>query len=143
MPKKDIPHHVHAAAVVVGRIANPPHVKVLLTQRPSTGLLGGMWEFPNGRVQAGQDPAKELAKVLKSGYGLRLGAKRNVPIGVFQHAYTHFKVTVHAFLCEPAASSTPKNMKWVALKDLNDYPMGRVDRQIANAITHGVFKIGS
>ena len=142
MPKKEIPQHVHAAAVVVGRIANPPHVKVLLAQRPSTGLLGGMWEFPNGRVPAGQDPAKELAKVLRSGYSLRLGAKRRVPIGVFQHAYTHFKVTVHAFLCEPAAITPPKNMIWVALKDLKDYPMGRIDRQIANAITQSHLSTG-
>ena len=142
MPKKEIPQHVHAAAVIVGRIANPPYIRVLLTQRPSTGLLGGMWEFPNGRVPAGQDPAKELAKLLKSGYSLRLGAKRRVPIGVFQHAYTHFKVTVHAFLCEPAAITTPKNMIWVALKDLNDYPMGRIDRQIANAITQSHLSTG-
>ena len=149
MPKKEIPQRVHTAAVIVRRIGrerrpigrqspkgdNPPHVKVLLAQRPSTGLLGGMWEFPNGRVDADRDPAKELARVLKSGYSLRLGAKRKVSIGVFQHAYTHFKVTVHAFMCDPSSTSKMKNMKWVALKELNAYPMGKIDRQIANAIT--------
>ncbi len=46
-PKKAVPHHIHAAGVIVrdGR--------VLLAQRPSEGLLGGMWEFPNGRVDRG------------------------------------------------------------------------------------------
>jgi A/G-specific adenine glycosylase len=146
-PKKDVPQYVHAAAVIikwVGREAstmgdNVAQVinlrnKVLLAQRPSAGLLGGMWEFPNGRVDATRDPAQELAKVLKSGYSLRLRAKRKVPIGVFRHAYTHFKVTVHAFVCDPFSGSIMRNLKWVALKDLDDYPMGKIDRQIANAI---------
>lgn len=133
-PKKDVPQYIHAAAVIVKRVGNPPHEKVLLAQRPSVGLLGGMWEFPNGRVDAGQDPAKELAKVLKSGYSLQLRVKRKARIGVFQHGYTHFKVTVHAFACETLPNSRVKNLKWVALKKLNDYPMGRIDRQIAEAI---------
>ena len=126
-PKKDIPQYIHAAGVFIKR------ARVLLAQRPSAGLLGGMWEFPNGRVE--QDPARELAKVLKSGYSLRLGVKRKVPIGVFHHAYTHFKVIVHAFTCDPPSISRVKNLKWVALKDLHDYPMGKIDRQIADVIT--------
>jgi A/G-specific adenine glycosylase len=127
-PKKDVPQYIHAAGVFI------KHGRVLLAQRPSKGLLGGMWEFPNGRVDATRDPAKELVKVLKSGYSLQLRVKRKVQIGVFHHGYTHFKVIVHAFACDPFSVSTVENFKWVALKDLNDYPMGRIDRQIANAI---------
>jgi A/G-specific adenine glycosylase len=148
-PKKDVPQYVHAAAIIVRRIArerrsfgrqspkgaNPPHAKVLLAQRPSTGLLGGMWEFPNGRVDATRNPARELAKVVKSGYSLRVRVTHKVPLGIFHHAYTHFKVTVHAFMCEPSSEDfTAKNQKWVAVKDLNKYPMGKIDRQIANAL---------
>ena len=131
--KKAVPQYIHAAAVTVRRIGNPPHEEVLLAQRPSAGLLGGMWEFPNGRID--QDPAEELAKVLKAGYNLRLGAKRKIhQIGVFQHAYTHFKVTVHAFMCETTSIPKAENLKWVALQDLADYPMGKIDRQIADTI---------
>ena len=104
-----------------------------MAQRPSSGLLGGMWEFPNGRID--QDPARELAMVLKAGYSLRLGAKRKVqPLGIFQHAYTHFKVTVHAFMCELTSIPKAENLKWIALQDLADYPMGKLDRQIANSV---------
>lgn len=129
-PKKATPHHIHAAAVVVRRIANPPHEEVLLAKRPEKGLLAGMWEFPKARVK--QDPVRELAKVIKSGYGLTLRAKRNVRIlGVFEHAYTHFKVTVHAFESELVSKPALPNLKWVRLKDVDEYPMGRIDRQIA------------
>ena len=141
-PRKDVPVYVHAAGVIVRRIGNPPYVQVLLAQRPSKGLLGGMWEFPNGRVN--ENPVKELAKVLKTGYSLkvRLGpgkAKgRGRPnqgntkeLGIVQHAYTHFKVTVYAFLCELLSDPKDENLKWVPLDKLDDYPMGKIDRQIA------------
>ena len=129
--KKAVPQYIHAAGVIVAQVGNLR--KVLLSQRPSAGLLGGMWEFPNGRID--QDPEEELAKVLKAGYNLRLGAKRKVQeLGKFQHAYTHFKVTVHAFTCETTSVPKAKNLKWVALQDLADYPMGKIDRQIADTI---------
>lgn len=125
--KKAVPQYVHAAGVIIKK------GKVLLAQRPSTGLLANMWEFPNGRVE--HDPAKELVKVLRAAYSLRLRAKRQVQeLGVFQHAYTHFKVTVHAYAVELASDFKVENLKWVALKDLSNYPMGKLDRQIANLI---------
>lgn len=132
-PKKDVPEYVHAAGVIMN------NGLVLLAQRPSTGLLGGMWEFPNGRVNG--DPAKGLAKALKTGYSLKVrveprgkrhpSERKTKELGIVQHAYTHFKVTVHAFRCELISSPNHGNLKWVSLKELDDYPMGKIDRQIA------------
>ncbi|GAB4447154.1 MAG: A/G-specific adenine glycosylase [Anaerolineales bacterium] len=120
-PKKAVPHHVHAAGVIVRR------GRVLLARRPPQGLLGGMWEFPNGRVEA--DPAGELAQVLEAGY--RLKVQRNEALGVVQHAYTHFKVTVHVFRCELVKMPDAPGLKWAAVGELGEYPMGKVDRRIA------------
>jgi A/G-specific adenine glycosylase len=78
------------------------------------------------------DPAGELPKVLGSGYSLKVQWKEAV--GVVQHAYTHFKVTVHAFRCELPGRSDPQNLKWVAVRDLDAYPMGKIDRRIAERI---------
>ncbi|HET9910867.1 MAG TPA: A/G-specific adenine glycosylase [Anaerolineales bacterium] len=166
-PKKDVPHYVHAAGVIVER------GKVLLAQRTSQGLLGGMWEFPNGRVDG--DPARELPKALKTGYNLRLRvtelrAERSEPrgerrrprhppaptrdllgksggvrpgqvsahkqesLGIVQHGYSHFSVTTYVFRCELLAPPKASNLKWVRLKDLDTYPMGKIDRQIAEMI---------
>lgn len=123
-PKKEVPHHVHAAGVIIkGR-------KVLLVQRPSKGLLGGMWEFPNGRVNG--DPAKELTKALRLGYGLKV--QRKEAWAVVQHAYTHFKVDVHVFHCRLLSMSND-DLKWVLAKDLEKDPMGKVDRQIAQLVS--------
>lgn len=122
--KKLAPQYVHAAAVIVER------GRVLLSQRPADGLLGGMWEFPNARVEA--DPAKELTKALNAAY--RLKVKRKEALGVVQHAYTHFRVTVHAFRCESVSIPIDKKLKWVKLAELDDFPMGKVDRQIAGML---------
>lgn len=123
-PRRPTPHHVHAAGIVIKR------GRVLLAQRPSKGLLGGMWEFPNGRVDG--DPAEGLVKALKAGFSLKVRGRE--PLGIVQHAYTHFKVTVHAFRCELMESSGTRGLKWVLLGDLEKYPMGKVDRQIAGMI---------
>ncbi len=136
-PKSKIPHHVHAAAVIVAQFAKLRYA--LLAKRPSRGLLGGLWEFPNGRVTG--NPAKALAKAIKSEYGLEVRAGEE--LGVFQHAYTHFRVTVHAFFAEisekknqrnPRNLRTKESLKWVKLSELDDYPMGKTDRQIARKL---------
>lgn len=146
LPKKDVPHYVNAAAVIIKR------GNVLLAQRPSKGLLAGMWEFPNGRVNG--DPAKGLPNALKTGYNLKVKVHRglraerrdsdrlsgsrsaNKPetLGAVEHGYSHFSVTVHVFRCELVSISKETNLKWVSLKELDSYPMGKIDRQIANMI---------
>lgn len=123
-PRRRTPHYVHAAAVIVKRR------RVLLAKRPSKGLLGGMWEFPNGRVDG--DPAQELAKVLKTAYHLKV--RRKEALGLVRHAYTHFSVTVHAFACELVSISKGQGLRWVRIGELDCYPMGRIDRQIARKL---------
>jgi A/G-specific adenine glycosylase len=138
-PKAEVPHIVHVAAVIAQR------GRVLLAKRPSSGLLGGMWEFPNGQV--GGDPARGLPKALKTGYGLRL--RVGEALGIVNHAYTHFRVTVHVFRGEIHTAANERdflksirensrnarqkseNLKWIKFSELEDYPMGKIDRQIA------------
>ena len=123
-PRKETPHYTHAAGIII------QNGKVLLAKRPSKGLLGGMWEFPNGRVNG--EPFEGLESALETGY--RLKVQRGDALGIVQHAYTHFRVTVHAYRCELVSMSASKMMKWVRLNELNDYPMGKVDRQICRMI---------
>jgi len=123
-PKKEVPRYVHAAGVIFNE------GKVLLVQRARDGLLGGLWEFPNGRVEG--DPARQLESALEIDY--RIKVKKGEEIGVVKHAYTHFKVTEHVFRCDFVSLSSNSNMRWVDLKELKDYPMGKIDRQIARML---------
>jgi A/G-specific adenine glycosylase len=128
-PKRALPHYVHAAAVIVRR------GRVLLAQRPSKGLLGGLWEFPNTRVD--QDPARELGKAIKAAYSFGVRVKRRDvrPLAIVEHTYSHFKVTVHAYSCELLSVQKMADIKWIPLKDVGAYPMGRIDRQLAEGLS--------
>ena len=137
--KKHVPHYVHVAAVIVERIgrgASPNgdnSLYVLLSQRPSKGLLAGMWEFPNARVEG--ESVEEAASALRAAYRLNVRMKRGLhPLVVVEHTYSHFKVTVNAFRCELSKTATGDHLKWIRLKDLEKYPMGKVDRAIARKL---------
>ncbi len=129
-PKAEIPHYTVTAAVIQKK------GKVLLAKRPSKGLLGGMWEFPGGKSEQYETLQACLKREIREelGVGIRVGE----PLGVYQHAYTHFRITVHAFKCN-LTGGEPKPIEaaeiaWVDPAVLTDYPMGKVDRQIASKI---------
>jgi A/G-specific adenine glycosylase len=134
-PKKVVPHHIHAAGVIM------QDGSVLLARRPSQGLLGGMWEFPNGRVTG--DPLEGLAGALKTGYNLRLKKSRRKirqkPFTVVHHGYTHFSVDTYVYRCALASAPDAENLRRVPLKELDDFPMGKIDRQIADLLRNGKF----
>jgi A/G-specific adenine glycosylase len=133
--KRSQPHYIVTAAVI------HKHGRVLIAQRPVHGLLGGMWEFPGGKLQPGEDLASCLQREIMEELGVA------VLVGgwldVYRHAYTHFRVTLHAFECTLANGSRPQPrehaaLKWVAPARLVDYPMGKIDRKIAeNIMVHG------
>ncbi len=131
--KKAVPH-VTVTAAVIWRAE-----RVLLAMRPADGLLGGMWEFPGGKVE----PGEELPDCLRREIREELDAEICVgeELGVFRHAYTHFKVTLHAFQCELVDGSEPRaveaqDVRWVTVGELKDYPMGKIDRQISKVLAN-------
>ena len=71
--------------------------KILITRRPEKGLLGGLWEFPGGK----QKPGESLAECLKREIEEELGIEISVgePFMQVNHAYSHFKITLHPFFC--------------------------------------------
>jgi A/G-specific adenine glycosylase len=126
-----IPHYTVTAAVI------RREGRVLIAQRPVEGLLGGMWEFPGGKLIAGEDLATCLRREIceELAVGITVGGS----LGVYRHAYTHFKVTLHAFSCvlnngvEPSPLQA-QELRWVELSVLPDYPMGKIDRKIADRL---------
>jgi len=132
LPRKRVPHLTVTAAVI------RRNGKVLLAQRPAKGLLGGLWEFPGGTLE---ESDADLAACLEREIREELGVKVRVgePFGTYRHAYTHFKISLTAFLCELSPHEHPQalasdDLAWVLLESLGDYPMGKVDRLIASRL---------
>jgi A/G-specific adenine glycosylase len=129
--KPATPHYIVTAAVICR------DRQVLITQRPPDGLLGGLWEFPGGK----QQPGEELTDCLQREISEELGVQINVQnqMGVYRHAYTHFRVTLHAFRCTLHNGTAPRplqvnDLRWVTPADLPGFPMGKIDRQIAREL---------
>ncbi len=134
LPKPPTPHYLVSAAVI------RRDGRVLLAQRPANGLLGGMWEFPGGKVEPGETLPETLRREIMEELGVEIEVAE--PFGVYQHAYTHFSVTLHAFCCRLTAGEPrpiqPSDLRWVTPDELKDYPMGKIDRQIARRIESGI-----
>jgi len=131
MPRKEqIPHYIVTAAII------SLDCKVLIAQRPNSGLLGGMWEFPGGKMNEGETLAQCLRREIKEELDCIISVGDE--IGVYHHAFTHFRITLHAFRCN-VTSGIPipveaQQIAWVKPSDLSNYPMGKVDRQISQRL---------
>jgi A/G-specific adenine glycosylase len=130
-PAAQTPHYTVTAAVLRA------DGRVLIARRPEDGLLGGMWEFPGGKCL----PGETLPACLQREIQEELAAEILVgpEIGAYQHAFTHFRITLHAFECRLRNGSrlSPQEhsaVRWVRPAELQDFPMGKVDRQIADKL---------
>ena len=129
-PRPKLPHHTVAAAVI------QRDGTVLIAQRPPEGLLGGLWEFPGGKLEEGESLAQALQREICEELQAEIAVGE--PFGVYNHAFTHFRITLHAFCCillngdpYPVEAS---EIRWVRPEELPGYPMGKVDRQIATRL---------
>ncbi|MCS7248653.1 MAG: A/G-specific adenine glycosylase [Anaerolineales bacterium] len=129
-PRQLLPHYVVTAAVIAreGRF--------LIAQRKQR-LLRGLWEFPGGKCQDGESLEDCLKRELLE--ELNLPIEVGQPFGVYRHAYTHYRVTLHAFLCSIPNGKEPTPMEgqvfqWVEPGQLLCFPMGKIDRLIAQQL---------
>lgn len=129
--KSPVPHVTVTAAIIERK------GKVLITRRPLKGLLGGMWEFPGGKLLDGEDLDVCLKREIQEELGVNIHVRE--PFGVYRHAYTHYKVTLHAFLCALQNDKNPKpiqveTLQWSKIPELSNFPMGKLDRQISKKL---------
>ena len=116
--------HVRASVVVVERPG-----EYLLQQRPRDGLLGGLYEFPGGKIETGETPSDAARRELREETGIR--ARALTPVGLVRHAYSHFSVELHVFLVR--LRSRPKlgrGQRWVARRRVGRLPLPKATEKI-------------
>ena len=126
-PAKKVPHH----HIAVGIIVNEDN-EILISLRPQESMLGGLWEFPGGKQKENEALEETLRRELKE--------ELDVETEIFEkyrelkHAYSHFKITMHAFWCkitsgEPKPRSSDK-LEWVQLNRIDDFPFPKANKSI-------------
>jgi A/G-specific adenine glycosylase len=121
--------------VAVGAILDEAG-RVLIGLRPPRGLLGGLWELPGGKMEPGETAAAALVR--EAGEELGIDVEVLKPLVVVHHAYTHFKVTLHSFLCrwtggEPRPIAVDE-FRWVEPEHLDRYPFPKANKVILQAL---------
>lgn len=105
--------------------------RVLLAQRPEGKSMAGLWEFPGGKVEAGETPEQALIRELKEELGIDTWASCLAPLAFASHSYDDFHLLMPLFACRKWEGITvPQEgqvLKWVAAKDLSTYPMPPAD----------------
>lgn len=128
--KKKIPHYDIAVAVIV------KGDKVLIDQRLPEGLLGGLWEFPGGKMEPGE--TAEAAALREAKEEVAMDVSVEAPLATVRHAYSHFRVTLHAFRCRPVGGRARavhcQAVKWVALGELDSYAFPKANHPILAAL---------
>jgi len=124
--KKITPHYDVTAAVI------RRNGRTLIAQRPHDGMLGGLWEFPGGKCEPGESLADCLRREIREELGLKIEVGH--PIISVKHAYSHFRITLHAFECRVVSGRpTPigvADFKWVRRSELDRFAFAVTDRKI-------------
>ncbi|MBP2675259.1 MAG: A/G-specific adenine glycosylase [Deltaproteobacteria bacterium] len=98
--RKAVPHFDIVAALFQGEGGG-----FLLLRRPPEGLLGGLWAFPSGRRPPESSLETALRHTVREKLGVRIAIQRKV--GTVRHAYSHFRITLHGFLCSVVEGKLP------------------------------------
>jgi A/G-specific adenine glycosylase len=129
--KKPLPHKQVTAGIIRSKRG-----RLLITQRPLNGLLGGLWKFPGGEQIKGLTVESSLEKNIQHELGIEVTVKNKLAIA--RHQYTHFRITLHLFFCI-RRHGAPKSLgcnkwRWVNHQDFDDFAFSRAEHKVMHYI---------
>lgn len=111
-----------------------PDGRVLLARRPPGKKMAGLWEFPGGKLRAGETPEQALVRELQEELAIDTSESCLAPFAFASHAYEDFHLMMPLFLCR-VWKGTPQpqegqELAWVRPRRLADYPMPPADEPL-------------
>ena len=111
-----------------------PDGRVLLAQRPAGKPMAGLWEFPGGKVEAGERPEQTLIRELKEELGITVREPCLAPLTFASHSYERFHLLMPLYACRRweglVQPREGQALKWVRPRDLRSYPMPPADEPL-------------
>ena len=112
--------------------------RVLMAQRPPGRPMAGLWEFPGGKLHAGEAPEAGLIRELREELGIDTEASCLAPLTFASHAYDGFHLLMPLFVCRvwrgQAAPREGQALRWLRPRELRDLPMPAADRPLIPAL---------
>jgi 8-oxo-dGTP diphosphatase len=121
---------------VVAAVIRGDDGRILLARRLPGGPHGGLWEFPGGKVEEGEEEREALAREIREELGVEIEVSEE--IARVAHAYPHASILLTAYSCR-ISGGTPHphecwELAWVSAAELSSYPMPEADVPIAEKI---------
>ena len=112
--------------------------RVLIAQRPEGKAMAGLWEFPGGKIEAGERPEETLIRELGEELGIAVQEACLAPLTFASHSYEDFTLLMPLWVCR-RWEGTPQGregqaLKWVLPTKLRDYPMPPADEPLIPAL---------
>jgi len=108
--------------------------RVLLAERPLGRSMAGLWEFPGGKIEAGERPEQSLIRELNEELGIVVNEACLAPLTFASHAYADFHLLMPLYVCRRwegvVKPREGQALKWVRAHHLPDYPMPPADKPL-------------
>ncbi len=105
--------------------------RVLVTQRPEGRTLAGLWEFPGGKLEAGERPEVALIRELQEEIGVTVEQACLAPLTFASHAYPDMHLLMPLYICRRwsgfARSCEGQVLRWLRPRELHQLPMPPAD----------------
>ena len=113
-----------------------PDGRILMTKRPEGKTMAGLWEFPGGKMEAGETPEAALIRELKEELGLEVNEACLAPLTFASHAYPELHLLMPLYVCRNwAGVPVPREgqeLKWVGPRDMRALPMPPADAPLVS-----------
>lgn len=134
----DNPPTARSIVLVVAAALVDAEGRVLIAQRPEGKMLGGLWEFPGGKVEPGESPETALIRELKEELDIDVTQDAITPFAFVSHAYETFHLLMPLFLVTawrgiPRAVEAPA-LAWAKPAALAAYPMPPADKPLLDRL---------
>jgi 8-oxo-dGTP diphosphatase len=108
--------------------------RVLLAQRPAGKAMAGLWEFPGGKIHAGESPEAALIRELKEEIDIDVTEVCLAPFTFASHRYESFHLLMPLYVCRRwKGTMRPREgqtLAWVRPEKLGEYPMPPADKPL-------------
>jgi len=105
--------------------------RLLLAQRPKGKTMAGLWEFPGGKIEAGESPQGALARELQEELGLRVAESDMTAFSFASHAYERFHLLMPVFMIRSwegeIEAKEGQQLAWVSATEVRSYPAPAAD----------------
>jgi 8-oxo-dGTP diphosphatase len=113
--------------------------RVLIAQRPQGKSMAGLWEFPGGKVEPGEQPEQCLIRELKEELGIIVREECLAPLTFASHSYPDFHLLMPLYVCRRwegiVTAQEQQALKWVRPGELKNYPMPPADEPLISHLT--------